>query len=630
MKWVYNLTFVTEVFKNKKTYYEFSSGNQTFVYEKIFYVPKRNIDVCLINDTIVKYALAGTKEWKPCNSDTYKTLLILIENLKSKDKIQTYLDDIKYHLNDNGFQYMFNDNFIKQLYKDVKFEVADEFYLEMNLNTYMNSIRMEYVIKACFDKYTEVMYVPSIEYLPKLETMIGCHVDFGFHKQSNNVIIKHQSTKFIAEKIVKVHDFLVYKPYYDSELYIQDVLSKYDKVADDPNYEVDEVDEAEADDVLNREQRIFVKLCNENKFSILTGPPGSGKTSTVKHAVSKFDHTILLAPTNTAVRNIKNVIKCDTGYTIHKFVYMLLDINLRGKILESHPEYGINSVIVADEMSMCDVEMWAKLLKVWRTYFSKASLVIVGDTNQLPSIRPGNVLEDILIRTNIPRVLLKEVYRQGNNMHLLNGILNVLDAKVPEFDQEQLLFVEKQNDEIFNFIFNDITIKNKDNWIILSPQKKGEVGVYMLNRLCQQHFNRNGKQITVKFRVNDKVIFKINNEHVCNGTIGKIVKYIDKTNKVYFTLEDGIIYSCEATELNNIIDHGWALTVHKAQGKQYDYVYIPMVKDFKFMLSKDRRLLYTGISRAKTNCTMIGHIQAINTACKAPIPKRVTYLFKDV
>lgn len=388
----------------------------------------------------------------------------------------------------------------------------------------------------------------------------------------------------------------------------------------------------------NIEQKKAIKNALINRVSIITGGPGTGKTTIINAIVKLYiklhnlnnkdiiNQIALLAPTGRAAKKMSD----STGLpamTIHRYLKWNKEKN-EFQINEYNKNY--HKLIIVDETSMIDTFLFDSLLKGIN---HNVKLVLVGDSNQLPSVGPGLILNDLINSDVFVHSPLERIYRQSENSYI-----PILAKEIKEHSLSQE-FMEQKDD--YNFLSaSGLMIKemirriclmskekglNEEDIQILAPMYKGENGIDNLNVLLQSIFNpaddekRESKFGDIIYRENDKVLQLVNDpdNNVFNGDIG----YIKKINTVMmpkkkevFTIDfDGneVIYSRE--DLINI-KHAYAITIHKSQGSEFAHVIMPVSKSYYKMLYN--KLMYTGVSRAKKSLVIIGEeesfIMAVN------------------
>ncbi|WP_448905082.1 SF1B family DNA helicase RecD2 [Gemella sp.] len=368
-----------------------------------------------------------------------------------------------------------------------------------------------------------------------------------------------------------------------------------------------------------------IKNCIRNNFSILTGGPGTGKTTIILAVIKIFQkiknysiHDLLdesrsiltlCAPTGKAAKRMSE----STGFyasTIHKAIgWSTEDENMEEFVSEKHIK---SELVIIDESSMIDVFLMYNLLKIIN---KDAKIILVGDNDQLPSIAPGNVLNDLINSKVISTVKLNKIFRQSEHSSIINishSIKNNIPFDVLEnFDDKE--FISANKNEMINVIsaiYDDlIKDSSKENIQILAPIYKGTSGINEINMTIQSRFNDNEEQIEygeLIYKVNDRVMQLVNRpeDNIFNGDIGYIEEIYKEGNKVKIVIDyDGNYVTYEKTELNQIT-LSYACSIHKAQGSEFENVIIPFIDNYNFMLNKN--LTYTAITRAKKKLILCG------------------------
>lgn len=381
----------------------------------------------------------------------------------------------------------------------------------------------------------------------------------------------------------------------------------------------------------NEDQRNAIKKALENKITIISGGPGTGKTTIINAIVKLYikmhdfspmevlQNIALLAPTGRASKKMSS----STGLpamTIHRFLKWNKDTGNFG-VNEYHKAQ--ENLIIVDEMSMIDVALFDALLKGIK---SNVQLIMVGDTHQLPSVGPGLVLNDLIESDLFTFCPLERIYRQSENSYIPYLALEIKNKDLAED------FISQKDD--YNFLsvegkyikemIGKICMMSKKKGLteediqILAPMYKGENGIDNLNVLLQELFNppsskkeelRYGEVI---YRENDKVLQLQNNpdNNVFNGDIGYIRKIIPKSgkNKEQIMIDfEGVKVEYTKEDLSQI-KHAYAITIHKSQGSEFAHVILPITRNYYKMLYN--KLIYTGVSRAKKSLVIIGEAQA--------------------
>ena len=368
-----------------------------------------------------------------------------------------------------------------------------------------------------------------------------------------------------------------------------------------------------------------IKNCIKNNFAILTGGPGTGKTTIILAVIKIFQkiknyslHDLLdesrsiltlCAPTGKAAKRMSE----STGFyasTIHKAIgWSTEDENMEEFVSE---KFIKSELVRIDESSMIDVFLMYNLLKIIN---KDAKIILVGDNDQLPSIAPGNVLNDLINSKAISTVKLNKIFRQSEHSSIINishSIKNNIPFDILEnFDDKE--FISANKNEMINVIsaIYDDLIKGsaKENIQILAPIYKGTSGINEINMAIQSRFNNNEEQIEygeLIYKVNDRVMQLVNRpeDNIFNGDIGYIEEIYKEENKVKIVIDyDGNYVTYEKTELNQIT-LSYACSIHKAQGSEFENVIIPFIDNYNFMLNKN--LTYTAITRAKKKLILCG------------------------
>ncbi|WP_036536050.1 ATP-dependent RecD-like DNA helicase [Neosynechococcus sphagnicola] len=382
---------------------------------------------------------------------------------------------------------------------------------------------------------------------------------------------------------------------------------------------------------LSTQQRHAVEMAAQQRILILTGGPGCGKTFTTRTIVALWKamgkSIALAAPTGRAAQRLGEI----TGQEA-KTIHRLLEFEPKTMKFKRDLDNAIPAeAIVIDEASMLDLFLANSLIKAISL---DTQLLLVGDTDQLPSVGPGAVLQDLITSQQVPVVRLTQVFRQAQasqivcNAHRINqGKLPYLEvvSDVPESDCLGLDAPEPENgvqaiQELIGGLIPDLGFDVAKDVQVLCPMTRGEVGTRNLNTVLQALINppSNEKSQLVRggmtLRVGDRVIQKVNdyNREVFNGDLG-IIGAMDAEEQTV-TIDFGersVIY--DDADLNEIT-LAWAVTVHKSQGSEYPVVILPIYMQHYLMLS--RNLLYTGLTRAKQLAILVGPQKAISLAVR--------------
>jgi exodeoxyribonuclease V alpha subunit len=358
---------------------------------------------------------------------------------------------------------------------------------------------------------------------------------------------------------------------------------------------------------LSEEQLEAVNKSINNPVSIITGGPGSGKSTLIIGLVKALElignKLLLCAPTGRAATRLSDYseLKKHKPMTIHMYLALLNSKNKK--------EYDY---IVIDESSMIDINLFLELLE---SIPNQKGVVFIGDGDQLSPIGPGQPFKDIIASNALPLTRLTGNYRQDKLSPIVEASRSIRQGNTPnKLNEDEFRFIEcplgEQSNMIVDLFFNqrgDI-----DNSQILSPQRKGDPGITNINNIIQRITAGNKKPIyerkedNVKFFQGDKVIQTSNNYDlmVMNGDVGKILRkqaneYVIFINNKEISYSPKDIYQVELA---------YAISIHKSQGSEYSYTILPISSEHEFMLS--RNLIYTGVTRGKKKVTLIGELKA--------------------
>ena len=385
-------------------------------------------------------------------------------------------------------------------------------------------------------------------------------------------------------------------------------------------------DEAQAEAILT---------AMRSKVMVLTGLPGTGKTTTIQGIIEGFEtaglHVVLAAPTGRAAKRMTEA----TGRgakTIHRMLeYRPTEGFTRN---EDNPLEG--DVLIVDECSMIDMQLMSSLTKAIPP---RMRLILVGDTNQLPSVGAGNVLNDIIASKQFPVICLTKIFRQALTSQIVLNSHRINAGQMPDLSNQNntdFWFIEKEDPtEIANEIVALVSKRLPDycnvdpkDIQVLTPMKKSPIGTDALNAALQETLNPGGmclKQGNREFRKNDRVMQIRNNydKDVFNGDVG-IVTQVDLENKEIIVSFDGMNIPYEFSELDELV-HAYAVTIHKSQGSEYPIVVMPISMQHYIMLQ--RNLIYTGITRAKKMIVLVGTKKAVGHSVRnLTVSKRNTHL----
>ena len=355
------------------------------------------------------------------------------------------------------------------------------------------------------------------------------------------------------------------------------------------------------------------------KVMVLTGGPGTGKTTTTQGIIAAFRsmglRILLAAPTGRAAKRMSEA----TGMEA-KTIHRLLEYNPADgyKRNDENPLEG--DALIVDECSMVDIMLMYNLMKAIPT---NMRLVLVGDIDQLPSVGAGNVLRDIIDSERVPVIRLTRIFRQAQtsrivmNAHAINNgsFPDISNGKNTDFFFIKMEDPEKVAEQIVNLVQNRLPKAYNQplsNIQVLTPMQRGVVGAANLNAILQEALNNSTQSLSRSgyvFKKGDRVMQIRNNydKDVFNGDIG-IVNSIDQEDRSLTVDFDGHIVAYEVSELDELT-LAYATTIHKSQGSEYPIVVIPIMMNHYVMLQ--RNLVYTAITRSKKVCVLIGQVKAL-------------------
>lgn len=382
------------------------------------------------------------------------------------------------------------------------------------------------------------------------------------------------------------------------------------------------------------EQKKAIEQAVNNGVSIITGGPGTGKTTIVKCIIEILsqnkEEVLLLAPTGRASKRLSDSTGAEAK-TIHRALEVNGDTSTGRFVHNENNTLKVNAVIV-DEVSMVDVMLMSSLLKALPR---DARVVLVGDKDQLPSVGAGNVLGDLLKSEVIPVTMLTKIYRQSDdsliisNAHMINsGVMPVIDNKSTDFFFEQKSDLNDIHKTIIDMVTKRIPAFTKlepSQIQVLAPLKAGVCGIDNLNHTLQEILNppsQRKMELVVGatiFREGDKVMQTSNNydlvwtkrvgyldeqgEGVFNGDIGQIASIDYQTGETTVLFEDGRRCTYSRTDVGEL-SLAYAITIHKSQGSEFDVVVIPVIAGTSLILT--RNLIYTAVTRAKKMVVLVG------------------------
>ena len=461
------------------------------------------------------------------------------------------------------------------------------------------------------------------------------------------------------EQLMRLVDNLMIPSLYYAELNIVKKIDNYYQYEQIERFEEDEIDEA-IDEVVkisginyDESQRQALKTSIQSPISVITGGPGTGKTTLIKgiillhsilhdydleQATKKVDENpvLLAAPTGRAAKRMEETTGLPAS-TIHR----LIGFNRDSQVDEFYAAELDGSLLIVDEMSMVDTWLMNWLVQAIPYHLQ---VVLVGDKDQLPSVGPGKVFSDLIESDVLPVLRLEKIYRQAQNSTIIDLAHKIRQGFLPEdflMKQHDRSFIQAPAQQISHVLQQIIVAAKKKgfdatNLQVLAPMYKGPAGINALNTLLQELLNppkprkREINHFDSVFRVGDKVLQLVNNSEdgVYNGDIGRI-EAIHFKKETASKVEE-ITVSFDNVELiykKSDLDQltlAYCTSIHKAQGSEYPLVILPLVDMYSRLLQKD--ILYTAITRAQSSLIMLGNPDSFYKAVTSEKEPRKTFL----
>ena len=444
-----------------------------------------------------------------------------------------------------------------------------------------------------------------------------------------------------TEDVIKEEEAIYLPPFYFSETgcakRLLRLLWARRQMNLDPEYILEMVEKS-SDITYDEIQLEAVRTAVSSKVMVLTGGPGTGKTTTTMGIITAYQlagcKILLAAPTGRAAKRMSEATGMEAK-TVHRLLEYKPPEGYQKN--EEHPLEG--DVLILDECSMIDVMLMYNLLKALPEHMS---LILVGDTDQLPSVGAGNVLKDIIDSGRVPVVRLTRIFRQAQGSRIIMNAHRINQGEPIDMrggKNSDFFFAAKEsNEEVVDTLVQYCT-KNLPKYYhadafrdiqVLTPMQRGICGAANLNQVLQEAMNPSSvclRRGGTQYRLHDKVM-QIRNDYekeVFNGDIGTVAD-VDMEDRELTVDFDGRRVVYDVTELDELV-LAYAVTIHKAQGSEYPIVVMPFTMSHFVMLQ--RNLLYTGVTRAKKILVLIGEKKAIFYAIKnAATTERNTMLAK--
>ena len=547
-----------------------------------------------------------------------------------------YLSDLGFSSKDSMIIYNTYQKSTKKVIKDNIYQLVDDIlelsFKKIDLIALKNGIKLDdsnrvkaaiiYIMNEISNTYGHCYYMRDeiSAYLPRV---LNCDID-------NKIIDKYLKSLEKDLKIIIKDEKYYLRELYDAECLIVKrcrLLNKNkDREIKNINDYLDEV-EKHFDITYNDSQKEAILKSVMKDFLIITGGPGTGKTTIMKailelyRQVNKYSYrtmnekVALLAPTGRAAKRMSEATMYPAS-TIHRFLKWNKDTN---KFQVN--EYNKSKVefIIIDEASMIDTLLMASLLK---GISSNCRIIMVGDDHQLPSVGPGDMLHDFIQSKKLATVELTHLYRQGKDSNIIELAYDIrkktIEKDIFNIDAD-LTFIECNDREVIKNICEIANTYKDLDFQILAPMYKGLNGIDIINDYVQDLYNpknnnKNENRVgETTFREGDKVIQLTNmpDDNVYNGDIGLIDHILSHTKKEIIIDFDGNQVKYTPSNYHNF-RLAYAISIHKSQGSEFDTVVIPIVKGYKKMLYQ--KLIYTAVTRAKKNLFLIGDFEALKYA----------------
>lgn len=533
----------------------------------------------------------------------------------------------------------------------IGFYKADKIALENNIKK-DSSLRLEAIILYTIRSYIKSFGDTYIEY-DKLFSISLEKINIAeeiLNKENFDLTIKSLigKNKIFVDRENNIYDMYIY----NAENILASTLGNMLKSENQSTFKYNKIkkvvervkDEMKID--YSPKQLEAIEVALKENISIITGGPGTGKSTVIKGIIESFvllsgkdivrEEIVLLAPTGRASKRL-NEVTLHPSQTIHRF------LGYEGKGIY---KYGMDNkieakMIIVDEFSMVDVVLASKLFS---SLADGVKIVLVGDSDQLPSVGPGEVLANLIESKEITVTRLDKIHRQASDSTIISFAHSINNGYLPEN------ILEKQKDRNFirvnDYEIGDNIIKIVEKAIdsgmdlikdiqILIPTYKGENGINAINEKMQERFNPlvdyELKHLSRKFRVNDKVIQLVNRSEkkVMNGDIGYVIT-LDYTEEdvqgLTVLFDNGPVYY-KKDELEDLT-HAYAISIHKAQGSEFACCIVPFT--FKYYIMLKRKLIYTAVTRAKKYLIMLGNIDALNKGIQGIEVRRKTKLVQRI
>ncbi len=505
----------------------------------------------------------------------------------------------------------------------IGFRRADDIGLKVGFK-YDSELRIQAVIYFLLNEYMN-KYGDTYLEKEKLIDFTLKYLNIGDFSVNADLISMQLEKLIEVNKIIEKDNLISLRFLYYAEKYIANKILKYSKeslVKLDLEAYIKEFETVNNIDYTNAQRKAILMALN-NQFSIITGGPGTGKTTVIKGIVDIYkminnnkdisEIIALAAPTGKAAKRLSFATDMEAK-TIHK----MLGYDYDGNFIYNEDNPLLHKLIIVDEVSMMDCLLARKLLSALRF---NTQIVFVGDANQLPSVGPGQVLNDLIKSDLFNVVELDIIHRQAENSRIISLAYDILNQEINRniFDHYQdrdflrineRFVAEKVINEVKSLIHMGYDLY--EDIQVLIPVYRGINGIDRINSMIQNAFNSENKDLNIKYKdkiffYNDKVMQLVNQpeDNIMNGDQG-IIKGITEEDELLVDFSGNIV-KYNYKDLDNLT-LAYAVSIHKSQGSEFKCVIMPLVKSYSIMLK--RKLLYTAVTRAKEKLIIIGDFEA--------------------
>ncbi len=510
-----------------------------------------------------------------------------------------------------------------QLIEDIDgigFKTADDLALKIGVDP-LDENRLKAAVLYCL-KERCFQTGGTYQYYESFYSMFNKLIQGIFEEKFNELLNKLISEEKIIQEGEKYYS---YDLYHSEQIIVEAIKRWLREPKEEYSNILEEIEKIEEELSLqyDKKQKEAIESFIENPLMIITGVPGTGKTTIVQgllkiyQAINRDAKVALIAPTGRAAKRMSEITGLE-ACTIHRLLKWDMHSNVFAMNEDNPLDYDL---LIIDEFSMVDSLLFSHLIKA---SYKVSKILLVGDDQQLPSVAPGTVLKDLLDIEDIPKLKLTHIYRQSQESGIIQLAHHLRNDDYQQqifLDYPDLYFQHSSNTDIVKNI--ELLIQkaidegfNENDIQVLAPMYQGVGGINAFNESLQALFNppsvtknelKVGRRV---FREGDKILQLKNrvDDNVFNGDIGKLVEICYKDNFEY--LEDTIIVDFDGVFVEytpgdfSTITHAYCISIHKAQGNEFPIVIMAVLNDYYIMLRKN--LIYTGITRAKRTLFVVG------------------------